>query len=130
MFTDLQQKSPEKLCQKQSVTRRHERLGSSGLTVEMIKAAVGKFVDYLVSLFNEIVDGGVIPKEWHLSDINFLKEEMLYREETTEALNYNHSSRRLLNTCSTSLLENKFQLVRCSWGSCLIEVPQVPSVPR
>ena len=54
---------------------------------------------------------------------------MLYREETTEALNYNRSSGRLLNTCST-LLENKFQLVRCSWGSCLIEGPQVPSVPR
>ena len=45
-----------------SKTETGKTVGSSGLIIEMIKAVVGKFVDYLVSLFNEIVDGGVIQR--------------------------------------------------------------------
>ena len=42
---------------------------SSGIIVEMIKAANNGIIDCITSLFNHIVHKGRVPNDWHLSYI-------------------------------------------------------------
>ena len=54
----------------------------SGIVIEMIKAAGDQSIDYLTTLFNQIMYGEVAPTEWHLSYIINLfkgKEDVLLR---------------------------------------------------
>ena len=43
-----------------------ESVGSSDIVIEMIKAVRNQFVDYLTSLFNQIMYEEVVPMEWDL----------------------------------------------------------------
>ena len=56
--------------------------GPPSIVIQMIKAPGDQFVDYLISLFNQIVYEGIFPTELHLSHIFNLfrgKENMLLR---------------------------------------------------
>ena len=43
--------------------------GPPSIVIQMMKAAGDQFVDYLISLFNQIVYEGIFPTELHLSHI-------------------------------------------------------------